>query len=214
MAIAAHTGNARAAIYAGLQRRNRVVAVLRIAVPVAGAVLFGVLGAQLVTANLSHDFTIGRVSVAENRLNVAAPSYAGRLSDGSTFAVSAETAEAALDASNIIDLTGAQVLLNRPDGTEVTARAGAAELDTEAQAVVIPGVTDIAEKKGTTAKVTGLRVEVVSQMVTAGPVTVRLADGPTLDAATMRYDVAAKLWHFEKVTLMLPSTPGEEKDTP
>lgn len=211
MAVYAHSAPERVAVYAALRRRNRLVGVLRFLVPIGTTALFGILAVQLVEANMGQDFTVGRVSIEQNRLSVEAPSYAGRLEDGSTFSMTSARAEAGLGMPNIIDLTDAQVTLERPDGRVVTATAATAELDTEAQVILVPGRTDITESQGANGEVNGLRIDVVGQLITAeGPLGMRLPDGSILSAANLRYDFASKLWHFEQVSMELPSTPGEE----
>lgn len=211
MAATAHIGGQRAAIYAALQRRNRIVAVLRVAVPLGGLALFSLLSVQIVEANLANDFSIASMSITNDRLNVGAPTYSGQLSDGSSFSVTSERAEAALGQPNIIELSGTRALLNRANGEIITALAAEAELDAEAQTVTVPGVTDIARQDGLTANVNGLHIDVVKQVVTAdGPASLRTAEGQTLEAKSMRFDVAAKRWTFEGVVMTLPSTPGEE----
>ena len=96
MATAADTGTGRAAVYATLRRRNRVIGLLRILIPLAGAGVLAVLGVQLVIANLAHDFTIGNITISSSRVTVDAPTYAGRLSDGGIFTITGSKATAAI----------------------------------------------------------------------------------------------------------------------
>jgi hypothetical protein len=215
MSADAETAADRAAIYQGLRRRNRIVLVLRVLVPVAGALVFAVLGVQLLLTNLTKDFSIGQVSIARDRLQVEAPTYAGQLADGSFYRVGADRAEASLTNASVIGLTNATVSLTQPDGLELEASAPAAKLDTDAQAVDIPGPTSVSDSTGGSGSLSGLHLEFSGQTISAsGPVHFAFGSGETLEAADMRYDADAHLWHFSQVTITLTGTSGEALPVP
>jgi hypothetical protein len=205
----------RAAVYQGLRRRNRIVLLLRVLVPLVCAGVLGILGVQLVISNLSKDFSIGRVSISRDRLLVEAPTYAGQLSDGSFYQVAADKAAAALADASLINLTNAAVSLMRPNGVELKAAAPEAQLDTDRQTVDASGVTEVSDSTGGTGTLSGLHLDFPAQSFTAsGPVHFAFGTGETLDAAGMQYDAAAHLWHFDRVTLTLTGTPGETVPEP
>jgi hypothetical protein len=215
MTADAHIPANRAAVYQALRRRNRIVLLLRVLVPLAGAVLLGLLGVQLIITNLSKDFSIGRVSIERNRLSVDAPSYAGQLADGSFYRVGADRAEASLADASLIDLTAAGVSLTRPNGVELRASAPVAQLDTDEQAVDVPGLTSVSDSTGGTGTLSGLHLDFSGQTFTAsGPVHFAFGTGETLTAANMRYDAAAHRWQFARVTLTLTGTSGETLPEP
>jgi hypothetical protein len=207
-----HIASGRADVYRALKRRNRVVLLLRILVPLVGLAVFAVLGVQLVISQMTKDFTIGHLSVERDHLVVEAPSYAGAMSDGSVYKIFASKAEASLAAANLIDLNQAEVTLTRPDGLSGTAKAAAARIDTNAQTLTVEGVTSLADSTGGGGTVTGLEIDYPGQkMRTTGAVDATLSTGESLQAASMEYDAAKKLWRFERVTITLPGTPGDSK---
>ena len=87
--------------------RNRLVGVLRFAVPAFGGVVFGGLMLQLFLASLGEDFGFSNVSIDRDNLVVDTPSYASMGADGSSYQVQAESARSALDRTDIIHLTKA-----------------------------------------------------------------------------------------------------------
>ena len=94
MALADHHG--RTTRYRKLVRRNRMVGVLRLAVPVVGAFVLVALLVQIALSSLGARYSIGRIEVSPDRIKVEAPEYAGTMSDGSTYRVWAEEAAAAV----------------------------------------------------------------------------------------------------------------------
>jgi lipopolysaccharide export system protein LptC len=209
MAMSPDIPAGRFAIYRSLQRRNRVVGALRWVVPGIGVSVFAVLLAQMALASLTRDFTIGRITMARDRLTVEAPSYAGRMADGSVYTVTASEAQAALMTPSLIDLTTAKVVLNRSNGIVATATAKAAGLDTENQLVTVAGRTDLSDTSGMVATLYGMHVDFEAQTLSAsGAVDITFADGQHLQSTGMSYDSVASVWHFDRATLTLPDTPG------
>jgi len=209
VAVADIGGSGRRAIYDALNRRNRLVGLLRIVVPGIGLLVLAVLGIQMAIASLGRDFQIGSISIERDRLRIETPSYAGRMDDGGSYEVSAAAAEASLSALNLIDLENALVVVNRPNGVQAAATAAAAQIETELQQVNVPGVTELSETTGITGQLTGMLFDFAAQTVSAsGPVTLTFAGGQTLDAAGMTFETATGRWTFSKVTLVVPDLPG------
>jgi len=209
--IFAQTGTAveRDRIFAALRRRNRVVAVLRIAVPAFGAVLFGGLVLQLFLVNLGDRFGFSGIAVDRGQLVVDTPSYASVGADGSSYRVEAASARSALGRTNVIELSGAVLTVTRPDGVVLSARAEAAELETGGQTVTVAGVTRLADSAGMHGSVAGLRADFAAEAVTgSGPVDITFPHGAWLTAEAMSYDAASATWRFARATLMLADTPG------
>lgn len=200
------TADQREAMYGRLNWRNRFVSVLRIAVPVVGAVvLVGIVG-QIYLASIGVDFSIGHVSVQQDRIVVDVPRYDGVMADGSVYNVSAESASAAITSPDIVDLVNAQASLNQPSGRVMSATADAGRLHMGNQQVEISGVATIGDTYGTTGTLTDSLVDWPSQtLVAKGPVHFRFNDGSTIDGAAMTYDAASSLWTFHRATLTVPS---------
>lgn len=201
----------RQTIYKRLERRNRLVAILRVGVPALGALVLVILVGQIYLSSLAARFGIGRIEVSRDAITIDTPQYSGILDDGTSYRVWASSAQAALTAANQIALTEATLVMNRPGGitTEVTAHE--AMLDGGAETVAIAGVAIIAESTGTTATVMNSVFDYAAQtLVASGRVHVDYADGSSLDGVGMTYDVSQAVWTFSRVNLTLPSTPGSE----
>lgn len=201
----------RQSIYRRLERRNRLVAILRLGVPALGALVLVILVGQIYLSSLSARFGIGQIEVSRDSVTIETPQYSGVLDDGTSYRVWAQSAQAALTAASQIALTEAALLMNRPGGivTEVTAHE--AMLDGGAEVVTIPGVAIIVESTGTKATVVNSVFDYAAQtLVATGRVHVDYADGSSLDGTGMTYDLSEAVWTFSRVNVTLPSTPGSE----
>jgi hypothetical protein len=212
MAAIAHSEVPVLGVYRALARRNRIIGLLRLLVPVMGLLVLASLLIQMFIASLGSDFTIGRVTIERNRLTVDTPSYQGLLADGGSYDITAEAAESVLDKPSTIVLRGARVILVRNTGVEVTAAAAEAELETELQQVTAAGVTHVSDSNGLVAEITGLHVDVLAQSATGGRTRVTYASGETLEAEAMAYDARTAQWTFTRAVMTaadLPPPPGE-----
>lgn len=198
-------------IYDGLRRRNRLVAILRVGVPLLGAiVLFGLI-AQIYVSSFTGRFKIEQLSVTPDAVVIDAPEYVGTLTDGSSYRVWAETARARVEQSHLVDLYNARLVLNRIDGVQLTMAAEAAQLDTAAQLTLVPGVADVADSAGTTGTLRDSVFDWGRQMLTSrGAVAIDYSDGTTIRADGLIYDAGAIVWTFTGSTVTLPATPGED----
>lgn len=204
------TAQQRLRIYKRLNRRNRWIAVLRLAVPCAGAVVLAGLLVQIVFFSASGDFSIGRVTVDRDVVTVESPRYSGVTADGSTYTVQAATAKARLDAADLIDLTDATLVLVKPDASEMHAAATDAALDSARQQVNVPGVTRISNSAGAHGTVVGGFLDSKAQVMTAsGAVDMTFPDGMTLKANGLRYDWGAAIWTFSGARITMPTKSGE-----
>lgn len=201
----------RDALYGRLRRRNRLVAALRLGVPVLGAVtLVGLLG-QIYLSSLGNRYGIGQVTVTPDAITVEAPEYAGVLEDGSRYRVSADLASAATSNTDLIGLGNASIVLDRTDGVQMQASATGAELDSLRQTVIAPGITEISDSTGTTGTLEDALFDWQTQtLTTSGPVAIDYADGTAIRAETLVFDADARIWTFARAIVTLPATPGEE----
>ena len=75
-------------------------------------------------------------------------------------------------------------------------------------AVLVEGVTRVADDKGAHGTLVDVRADVPAETMTAaGAVDLTFADGTTLDATGMRY-AGDGIWQFTDVTVVLPAIPG------
>lgn len=197
--------------YQRLARRNGRVAVLRLAVPVLGAVVLGGLMAQIYLASLTGRFDIAQLTVTPDTVTIEAPVYVGTLADGSSYRVWAETAMAATAQSELIDLRQAQLVINRIDGVQLTMQAAQAQLDMASQITLVPGVAEVADSTGTSGTLRDSVFDWHAQVLTTrGPVAIDYADGSAVRAEGLVYDAAQILWTFDRSVVTLPSTPGAD----
>jgi lipopolysaccharide export system protein LptC len=210
LALADHAG--RTARYRSLVRRNRVVTVLRLAVPAIGALTLAVLLVQIAVSSFGARFNIGRIEVSPERITVETPEYAGTMSDGSTYRVWAEEAAAAVSNTDLLALENARVVLERVSGLRQEASAAIGMLDTAAQQVRVEGATDIDDSGGTTGRIYDSVFDWATQILTArGAVSIDYADGATVRAKGMVHEAELGRWTFTNATVTLPATPGEQQ---
>ncbi|MBD8066390.1 hypothetical protein IC608_13015 [Devosia sp. PTR5] len=201
----------RASVYRRLQRRNRTVSVLRLAVPALGFVVLLALSAQIYLSSLGSRFGIDHLTVTPVSIDVDAPEYTGLLEDGSSYRVSAAVARAATSQTEIIDLSEASLSVTNVDGVEMTADAPRARLDTVNQTVQVPGTAQIGDSTGTEGTLTDSVFDWSSQVLTTeGPVAIDYADGAAVRAEGLVYDAKTAIWTFNRATVTLPDTPKAE----
>lgn len=202
------TAGQRRRIYGSFRRRNAVVAVLRILVPGVGVAVFALLAGQVLIANLAEGFSIGRISLEDDRMVVETPSYSGVAGDGSLYKVTARTAEAGLGSIDAITLNDATVVIDAADGSQTIAEAARADLDTTAQVVTVEGRTLLSTASGMDGWLDGMTLDFTRQdLVAANGVAITFPGGERLDAGALHYEGEAQRWTFDKVTLTLPSAP-------
>ncbi len=204
------TAASRQSRFASLARRNRVVGVLRWAVPGLGALVLMILVAQIVLANIGSRFGIGQVSISPDAITIDAPDYSGIMGDGSTYRVWASSARAPLGQPELLDLTDAAIVVTRRDGVTLEALAAEGKVDTANNLVMVPERADFTYSSGTTGILFDTVVDLDAQtLVSRGRTEVDYADGTTVRAEGLHYDAAALRWTFTRAVVTLPSTPGE-----
>jgi lipopolysaccharide export system protein LptC len=205
---------ARNLTYRRLERRNRVVGVLRWAVPALGLVTLVVLVGQIYLSSLGNRFGIDSITVGRDSITVDAPEYSGLLEDGSAYRVAADAAEARLDSTELIDLTAATLRVDKPDGTRFGAIADEATIDTTRQLVLIEGDAEVEQSTGTSGRFIDSVFDWQAQTLTvSGSVDIVYEDGATVEAEGLVYDARRQLWTFSRATVTLPDTPGSRGST-
>lgn len=195
----------RAALHDRLERRNRVVGMLRLVVPAAGAVVLGALLLQIVIANIGETLGVDGVSIERDRLVIATPEYSGVMANGTRYTVTAESASAAAGNTDVMDLTDATLHLVRQDGYEMTARAADADFSLGGQTVDVPGLMHVTDSRGMRARLRDTHVDWTRQtLVARESVWARFDDGSVLTADHLVYDAGQQTWDFENTRLVVP----------
>ena len=199
----------RLAVYRRLEARNRIVAILRVGVPVLGAVALSALLLQIYASSQTSRFGISNVVVSPDSVTVETPEYSGLLDDGSAYRVSASSARADVEATDRIGLIDAALTMVKPDGVTILVETPAAVLDTSGQIVEIEGEARVSNSEGTSGVLLDTVFDYAAQrLVGNGPVTVDYADGTQIEAEGLTYDAVALVWTFTRATVTLPDTPG------
>jgi lipopolysaccharide export system protein LptC len=198
----------RNAILDRLASRNRIVSVLRIVVPAAGAAALLVLVTQIYVANMMRQYGISGIRIDRGALVVDAPQYSAVGKDGSRYNATARDAHAAIGDPKMITMDDVSLELARPVGNTLHLRAETAVADTARNVVTVPGTATLRDDKGMHGTLSRLRADLdAGTAVGEGPVDLTFAGGAHLTAAGMHYDGPAQLWSFERVTLVLPDLP-------
>jgi lipopolysaccharide export system protein LptC len=207
---AASASAGRQRVYERLVWRNRLVGLLRLLVPVSGALALGVLGVALYASTIAGDFSIGTTSVDRDTLVIAEPRYSGLLDNGSTYQVGAAAARAVMSALDMLNVTDGTAVLKRPDGVALSGTATTAILDSTNQVLTVTGRANISDSRGLKGWMEQAVVDYPNQRVTTtGPVSFVLDDGSQIEGASMDYDQKSRVWRFTQVTVTMPATPGE-----
>ncbi|MFY8031936.1 MAG: hypothetical protein ACOVO5_08895, partial [Devosia sp.] len=90
MLASAQNAEERTAIYEALVRRNRLVRILRVGLPLLGAIVLLGLLVQLVVGSLLDEFNISGISIDRDNLVVETPSYSSMTADGTQYAVASQ----------------------------------------------------------------------------------------------------------------------------
>ena len=198
----------RSAILSRLTTRNRVVSVLRIIVPAAGATALLVLVGQIYVANMLRQYGISGIRVDRGALVVDAPKYSAMGSDGSQYNATAREAHAAIGDPKMITMDDVSLEINRPKGSTLHLTAETAIADTSRTVITVPGTATLRDDKGMRGTLSHLRADLdAGTAVGEGPVDMTFEGGAHLTASGMRYNGPAQSWSFTGVTLVLPGLP-------
>lgn len=203
----------RARLYARLNRRNRVVALLRFAVPGAGIALAGFLIFQIILSNLADNFGLGGIRVDRDQLVLDTPSYSGIMSDGTTYEVVAKAARASIDATDVINLDIATIVTEQTDGYTMTANADFARLFLTDQQVIVEGLMVTRDSNGVDGRLNDSVIDWPTQKLTTnGEVRFDFEDGAAIEAQSLVYNAKRKVWDFRGVRYTVPGDGGLQNE--
>jgi lipopolysaccharide export system protein LptC len=203
----------RAAIYAGLMRRNRIVAILRTWIPAIGVVLFTALVLQFLLGSITPNFGFANVTIDRDNLVVEAPAYSGVGAGGTVYEVAAGSARAAINDTDLIHLSKATFSMQQPSGTGFTAAADDAQIRVSSQKVDVSGTTTVSGSNGLAGTVVDAHIDLIAeQMVSDGAADLTFAGGSRVRAESMTFDNKARVWTFNRATLTMPAMPGSSEE--
>ena len=200
---------ARERLYAALTRRNRLVGVLRIATPVAGALVLVVVLAGIVLDNLREQFGFASIRIDRDNLVVDSPKVTAVGDDGTLYAATARMAKMRIGSTDLIDMTDAVFTMTPLSGATFSAAAPAAALKTDAQTVTVPGRVGVKSDDGMHGTLDDFFGDMLGfQMVAHGAVDLTFPQDMQVQSDGMTYDGNLKLWTFTRATVTLQVTPG------
>ncbi|RYH13688.1 MAG: hypothetical protein EON57_01570 [Alphaproteobacteria bacterium] len=214
--FAATPDPARDRLYRTLTRRNRLVGVLRIAVPVVGAIVLVVVLGGILLDNLREQFGFASIRIDRDNLVVDSPKVTAVGDDGTLYAATAVIAKARIGSVDLIDMTDAVFTMTPLAGAVFTAAAPAAALQTTAQTLTVPDRLNVSSDDGMHGTLEDFFGDMLKfEMVAHGAVDLTFPAGMRVESQGMTYDGNAKLWTFSRATVTLPDTPGGAvEDTP
>jgi hypothetical protein len=200
---------ARERLYAALTRRNRLVGVLRIALPVAGAIVLAVVLGGIVLDNLREQFGFASIHIDRDNLVVDSPRVTAVGDDGTLYAATALVAKARLGSMDVVDMTNAVFSMKSMTGVTFSANAPTAALQTAAQTLTVPGTLGVMSDDGLHGTLDDFYGDMLNTtMVAHGAVDLTFPAGMQVQSEGMTYDGNARLWTFTRATVTLPETPG------
>ncbi|MGN6102969.1 MAG: hypothetical protein ACTHOR_17660 [Devosia sp.] len=205
MPARAETAEQRHAIYRGLAVRNRLIGILRIGLPLLAVLVLVAFFVQIFIASFVNQFGVAQVSFNGDTVEVDTPTYSGVTSDGDVYKISAEGASTAVTSLNIIDLRNGELVVTRPDGVKMTAKAALSSFDTNTQILTVAGRADVDDSTGNSGTLEKITVNVPQQTLhAAGPVHLVSKDGTTIDSNGLDYSTRTGVWNFGKATMTVP----------
>lgn len=203
------TFDQRAAILSGLVRRNRLIGVLRVAVPAAGVAALLVLMGQLWLANFARQYGVSGIRIDRGQLVVETPQYSAISEDGSRYLVTAREARTPLGSPDNIEMIEPHLTFTRPERSPFHAVSATATI-TGSHYLTAPGVVTVDSDDGLSGTLTDVHSDMTAQVtISDGPVDLTFSDGSHLTAANMTFDGKADLWSFDQATLIVPNLPKQ-----
>mgnify|MGYP005990339879 CR=1 FL=1 len=200
-------------LFAGVQRRQRIVKWLRWTIPLLGGAIFAALMIPLLIDNLLPSTQFEGIRLEQDKLVVDEPRATGVLSDGGTYEMTAKSATTKIINQDMIDLVEMQATLNFVDGDSVVGTSETGTFSLKRNILTMTSEIDLLSSKGDTGLI-GNGVADLNTKIFDGDdgVAFDFANGSTLRAKNMHYDGPGNYWKFERATLTLAPQEGPTAD--
>ncbi len=206
-----HTGlNSRQRdVFKALIWRNRIIGILRLAVPGIGVIFAGFLILQIIISSIATEYGISGLKVERDQVVIEQPSYGGVMRDGTAYQILADVARVSISNPDIIDLAGANITIKQTDGYQIIADASGALLNIGNQNVVIPGLLQTLDTENVRGQLNDAIIDWPTQTLTArGAVRFEFDDGSVIRAQSLVYNAASGEWSFSGVIYNVPGDGG------
>ena len=202
----------RAEIFGRLRARNRLIGVLRIAVPLVGVAAFLILIGQIYIANIARQYGVSGIRIDRGNVVVETPQYSGMGTDGSRYLITAREARTPLERPEEISMADATLQYSKTGEGAYFISTVEASMNTATQTVEIPGVANVTSEDGLEGTLNAVRADMENEITTAeGAVKIRFSDGTTIDASSMVHDGKAGLWTFSNAIVVMNDLPEAEE---
>ncbi|MCD7058541.1 hypothetical protein [Pelagibacterium xiamenense] len=185
------------AVYRNIARHNRAIAALRIAVPVAGLILFSVPLIQFALGVVGETIVVDGAALDADTLVIQSPRFEGLTADGAVYRMEAARSESDtgnLDVSTLYDLT---IDLDGAAGYWAEVTFSRAEWTMSREYLSSDETVYVEDSTGAQGVLEGAEADWPAQIIKSdGPVRFTYANGSELNANTMVHDIAAATWHF------------------
>ncbi len=199
----------QAEIFRGLVRRNRLVFILRLAVPGIGVLFTVFLVFQIIVSSIATDYGISSLRVERDQVVIEQPRYGGVMKDGTTYRIVSDVARVRISSRDIVDLAGASIQIEQPDGYGVVADADWAQLNLASQNVAVPGLLKTLDSDNVRGFLNDVLIDWPARELRArGPVRLEFEDGSLIRAQSLVYDAKSGEWDFSGVTYNAPGDGG------
>lgn len=212
-ASAAPPRSERVVAYARLARRNRIVGVLRVVVPVAGLVVFVGLALQIYVANTARQYGIAGIRVDRDGIVFETPQFSGTASNGSRYLVTANEARMPTAEDDLIDMAAPTLTYEMASGTIYRLKGDRAAFRSRSNRVAVPGIAHIEGDDGLVGTIVELRADLMTdRIISEGAVDIVMGDGTHIAADTMLHEGALNRWTFTRATVTYTGLPEAEEE--
>lgn len=194
-------------LYKRLTRHNRVISVLRFAIPALAIGLLVLPATQIIVSMVSEVIPIAGIRLDNDTLVIDTPRFDGRTATGTVYRMTAARAESRIGDLDIADLYDMRVDLRDDGDYRALALFSAAQWTMSQERLISNEDVTITDSTGMQAVLGGVDIDWPGQIVTSqGPVAITFGDGNQLDAATMVHDMDAAIWQFGSVHVEMRPT--------
>jgi len=196
-------------VFNALIWRNRIIGILRLAVPGIGLLFAGFLVFQIILSSIATNYGISSLKIERDQVIIEQPRYGGVMRDGTAYQILADVARVRINNPDIIDLAGANITIEQQDGYQIIADTSGALLDIGNQNVVIPGVLQTLDTQNVKGQLNDVIIDWPAQtLTTRGSVRFEFDDGSVIRAQSLIYNAASGEWNFSGVTYNVPGDGG------
>lgn len=200
----------RLALYARLKRRNTIVGVLRILVPVLGALLLAIPFATVVMDMIADQLSVAGVRLESDTLVIDAPRFQGIMANNTVYRITAARAESRIGNLDVADLIALSVDLEGEAGYRAVAEIPEAQFTLSRQNLFSNEDVTVSDTTGARAVLGGVEIDWPRQLITSqGPVRFTFENGAELVARSLYYDTGRGQWRFDRPRIRMTPTPEE-----